>query len=197
MKSDIILAGVGGQGILSIAAVIGYAALNKNLYLKQAEVHGMSQRGGAVQSNLRISDEEIASDLIPVGKADLILSVEPMESLRYLPWLSENGWLVTNSKPFKNIPDYPQIDSVFREIKKVSNHIIIDADEIASEMKSRKSSNMVVLGAAIPFLPLDWDDYVVGINKLFSRKGKEVVNKNIEALKAGKDFSEQITSVSL
>ena len=197
MKSDIILAGVGGQGILSIAAVIGYAALNKNLYLKQAEVHGMSQRGGAVQSNLRISDEEIASDLIPVGKADLILSVEPMESLRYLPWLSENGWLVTNSKPFKNIPDYPQIDSVFREIKKVSNHIIIDADEIASEMKSRKSSNMVVLGAAIPFLPLDWDDYVVGINKLFSRKGKEVVNKNIEALKAGKDFSEQIKSLSL
>ena len=193
MKSDIILAGVGGQGILSIAAVIGFAAVNKNLFLKQAEVHGMSQRGGAVQSNLRISDEEIASDLIPGGEADLILSVEPMESLRYLPWLSENGWLVTNSKPFKNIPDYPQIDSVYREIKKVSNHIIIDAAEIASNIKSPRSSNMIVLGAAIPFLPLDWDDYVVGINKLFGRKGGEVVNINIEALKAGKDFSEQIT----
>ena len=192
MKSDIILAGVGGQGILSIAAVIGYAALNKKLILKQAEVHGMSQRGGAVQSNLRISDEEISSDLIQSGRADLILSVEPMESLRYLPWLSEKGWLVTNSKPYNNIPDYPDIDSVYSEIKKLPNHIIIDADGIASEMKSRKSSNMVVLGAAIPFLPFDWEDYEFGINKLFGRKGEEIVRTNLDALKAGMEFCKTI-----
>lgn len=192
MKSDIILAGVGGQGILSIAAVIGYAALNRSLNLKQAEVHGMSQRGGAVQSNLRISDEEISSDLIQSGMADLILSVEPMESLRYLPWLSENGWLVTNSKPYNNIPDYPDIDSVYNEIKKLPNHIIIDADGIASEIKSRKSSNIVVLGAAIPFLPFEWDDYEFGIKKLFGRKGEEVVRTNLEALKAGMEFCKTI-----
>ncbi|MCD4681496.1 MAG: 2-oxoacid:acceptor oxidoreductase family protein, partial [Bacteroidales bacterium] len=105
MKKDIILAGVGGQGILSIAAIIGYAAVNTGLFLKQAEVHGMSQRGGDVQSNLRLSDKEIASDLIPKGKADLIISVEPMESLRYLPWLSTEGWLITNTNPYINIPN--------------------------------------------------------------------------------------------
>ena len=88
------MSGVGGQGILSIAAAIGEAALKEGLYMKQAEVHGMSQRGGDVQSNLRLSDQPIASDLIPLGHADLIISLEPMESLRYLPYLSkEVGWL--------------------------------------------------------------------------------------------------------
>ena len=103
MKCDIVLAGVGGQGILSIATVLGYAALENNLYLKQAETHGMSQRGGAVQSYLRLSDKPIFSDLIPLGKADLILSVEPMESLRYLPYLSPEGYIVTNTVPYTNI----------------------------------------------------------------------------------------------
>ena len=88
MKTDIILCGVGGQGILSIATVLGQAATASGLYLKQAEVHGMSQRGGDVQSNLRLSTERIWSDLIPKGQADLIISMEPMEALRYLPYLS-------------------------------------------------------------------------------------------------------------
>ena len=98
MKTDMILSGVGGQGILSIAAVVGEAAVNEGLYMKQAEVHGMSQRGGDVQSNLRLSDQPIASDLIPKGQADLIVSLEPMEALRYLPYLKKDGWLVTNSQ---------------------------------------------------------------------------------------------------
>ena len=85
MKTDIILCGVGGQGILSIATIIGEAAMKENLYIKQAEVHGMSQRGGDVQSNLRISSEPIHSDLIALGGADVIISMEPMEALRYLP----------------------------------------------------------------------------------------------------------------
>lgn len=122
MKSDIILSGVGGQGILSIAAVVGMAALENHLYLKQAEVHGMSQRGGAVQSHLRISEREIASDLIPEGRADIIISVEPMESLRYLPWLSESGWLVTNTTPFVNITDYPDMKELLAEIENFPSH---------------------------------------------------------------------------
>ncbi|MCX6284512.1 MAG: 2-oxoacid:acceptor oxidoreductase family protein, partial [Bacteroidetes bacterium] len=110
MKKDIILAGVGGQGIISIASIIGYAALQEKMFLKQSEVHGMSQRGGDVMSNLRISHTEIASDLIPFGQADLIISVEPLESLRYLEYLSpETGWLVTNTTPFNNIPNYPDL----------------------------------------------------------------------------------------
>ncbi len=190
MKSDIILAGVGGQGILSIAAVVGYAAVNKKLFLKQSEVHGMSVRGGAVQSNLRLSDKEIYSDVISIGKANLIISVEPMEALRYLPWLSKDGWLVTNSKPFSNISDYPEIDQVYDNIKSVSNNIIIDAASMASQIKSPRSSNMIVLGAAIPFLPFEWEDFETGINQLFGSKGKELVDKNLEALRLGKEFAE-------
>src|SRR5512133_3011735 len=124
MKNDIIISGVGGQGILSIAAVIGLAAVENGLFLKQSEVHGMSQRGGDVQSHFRLADKPVASDLIPYGTADLIISVEPMESLRYLPWLSSNGWVVTNSIPFINIPDYPPVEEIINEIKKVRNHII-------------------------------------------------------------------------
>ena len=132
MKLDIILAGVGGQGILSIATVIGYAAVESGLSLKQAEVHGMSQRGGDVQSHLRISDKTIYSDLVPEGAADIILSVEPMESLRYIPYLSPEGWLVTNTTPYKNIANYPDLDAVLKEVDKVPQHVAIDADGTAS-----------------------------------------------------------------
>ncbi|MDT3695756.1 MAG: indolepyruvate oxidoreductase subunit beta [Ignavibacterium sp.] len=189
MKSDIILSGVGGQGILSIAAVVGMAALENQLYLKQAEVHGMSQRGGAVQSHLRISEREIASDLIPQGSADIIISVEPMESLRYLPWLSENGWLVTNSTPFVNIPDYPDLNELLAEIEKLPKKIVLNADEIARQIKSPRSSNMVILGAASPFIDIPYQSLENGIRKIFERKGEKVVQLNIDALNAGRDFS--------
>lgn len=189
MKSDIVLAGVGGQGILSIAAVVGMAALENHLYLKQAEVHGMSQRGGAVQSHLRISENEIASDLIPLGKADLIISVEPMESLRYLPWLSENGWLVTNTTPFVNITDYPDMKDILAEIEKLPHHIAINADEIARQVKSPRSSNIVMLGASSPFLDIPYESLENGIGKIFGKKGEKVVQLNIDALKAGREFA--------
>ena len=146
MKTDIILSGVGGQGILSIAAVIGEAALKEGLYMKQAEVHGMSQRGGDVQSNLRLSDEPIASDLIPKGHADLIISLEPMESLRYLPYLKKEGWLVTNSRPFVNIPNYPEIEKVNAELDKLPHKVVLDVEEIAKEAGSVRAANNVMLG---------------------------------------------------
>lgn len=191
MKADIILAGVGGQGILSIAAGIGLAAVKSNLYIKQSEVHGMSQRGGDVQSHLRISDKPISSDLIPQGQADLILSVEPMESLRYLPFLSKKGWLVTNTIPFENIPDYPAIDQIMGEVKKVPNHIALDADAIAKDIGSAKSSNIVMLGAASPFIDIPFEKLQEGIRELFGRKGDEVVEANLKALKAGREYTEK------
>ncbi|MBL7905072.1 MAG: indolepyruvate oxidoreductase subunit beta [Bacteroidales bacterium] len=187
MKKDIILAGVGGQGILSIAATIGTAALNAGLHLKQAEVHGMSQRGGDVQSNLRISDREIASDLIPFGKADMIISVEPMESLRYLPMLSPEGWLVTNTKPYINIRNYPEMEKLMAEIQLQPRHIALDADEIARQLGSPKSANMVILGAASPFLGIDYQQLKDAISRIFSKKGEEVVKVNLDALQAGRD----------
>jgi len=184
MKTDIILSGVGGQGILSIAAVIGEAALSNNLYMKQAEVHGMSQRGGDVQSNLRISDQPINSDLIPLKSADLILSLEPMEALRYLPYLSENGWIVTSSISFKNIPNYPQEADVINEIKKVKNHVLIDVEALAKEAGSLRTSNIVLLGAALPYLGLPEQYIEDAIRSIFARKGEEIVELNLKALRA-------------
>jgi indolepyruvate ferredoxin oxidoreductase beta subunit len=190
MKTDIILAGVGGQGILSIASVIGMAALHDNLFLKQAEVHGMSQRGGAVQSHLRISDTMIASDLIPMGRADLILSVEPMESLRYVPWLSKEAWLVTNAEIFRNIENYPDISSIFEEIGKIKNHVIVNADKIAREIGSLRSSNIVMLGAASKYIPIPVENFYIGIRKIFGKKGEDLVNINIKAFDEGRLASE-------
>ena len=184
MKKDIILAGVGGQGILSIASCIGIAAVEENLYLKQAEVHGMSQRGGDVQSHLRLSSNEIASDLIPEGKADMIISVEPMEALRYLPMLSKNGVIITASEPFINIDNYPEVEKVYEELEK-HNAIIVDADTIAKECGNIRAANMVIFGAAVPSLEIDMQTIENSIRKQFGSKGEEVVELNLKAVKAG------------
>lgn len=186
MKRDIILAGVGGQGILSIATVIGEAALKEGLYLKQAEVHGMSQRGGDVQSNLRLSSEPIYSDLIAKGGADIIISLEPMEALRYLPYLKPDGWIVSSCKPFVNIPNYPDIEQVLEHIKAVKNHVLLDVEVLAKEAGAPlQAANMVLLGAAIPMLGIDHDKIVAGVERIFARKGEAIVAANIAAIEAG------------
>lgn len=190
MKQDIILAGVGGQGIVSIATVIGYVAVSSGLYLKQSEVHGMSQRGGDVSSNLRISDKEVYSDLIPFGKADMIISVEPMESLRYLPYLSPEGWLITNTQPYKNITNYPEKEALTAELNKLPRFKALDADQIAKDLGSPRSANMVVLGAASPYMDIEYSKLEDAIRFIFGKKGEKVVEDNLKALKAGRDFSE-------
>lgn len=191
MKTDIILAGVGGQGILSIASILGDAALRENLFLKQAETHGMSQRGGAVVSHLRISDKAIAADLIPKGSADLILSVEPMEALRYLPFLAKHAYVVTNITPVLNVPNYPNIDEVLSEIKRQPRYVAVDADKIAAEIGNKRASNMVMLGAAAPFVHIDAEKIEAGIERIFANKGREVVDLNKRAFQAGMQFALQ------
>jgi indolepyruvate ferredoxin oxidoreductase beta subunit len=192
MKKDIIISGVGGQGILSISAIIGMAALESGLNLKQSEVHGMSQRGGDVQANLRISSDTIYSDLISHKRADLILSVEPMEALRYIPYLSPDGWIVTNITPYKNIPDYPDEESLFRELEKYKNHVLVNADKIAKECGTARAGNIVMLGAAAPFLDIKYEMLEHGIKKIFGRKGKDIVNINLKAFKAGVEISQSV-----
>lgn len=192
MKKDIILSGVGGQGILSIATVIGQAALKEGLYMKQAEVHGMSQRGGDVQSNLRISDEPIASDLIPTGQCDLIISLEPMEGLRYLPYLSKDGWLVTNDTPFINIPNYPAEDAVMAEINKLPHKVILNVDKVAKEIGTARVANIVLLGATTPFLGIAYEKIEESIRDIFARKGEEIVAMNLKALQAGREIAENL-----
>ena len=189
MKTDIILSGVGGQGILSIATIIGEAATRTGLALKQAEVHGMSQRGGDVQSNLRLSDTPIASDLIALGTADMIISLEPMEALRYLPYLSKDGWIITSSAPFKNIPNYPDEQALADELKAQPHLVSLDVEGLAKENQMPKSANVILLGAAASFLKiLDSVTLRESVGRIFASKGEEVVNMNYRAFDIGHEY---------
>ncbi len=186
MKQDVILAGVGGQGILSIAFVIDNAALRDGLSFKQAEVHGMAQRGGAVTSHLRLSDERIWSDLIPRGEADLILSVEPLEALRYLEMLSPSGRVVTSATPYRNIADYPDLEGVLSEIRKVKGAIVVDSEALARQAGTPRAQNMVMLGAASPMLALKEESLKHFVEALFAPRGSAVVDANLKAFDLGR-----------
>ncbi len=179
MKRDIILAGVGGQGLLSIAAVIAQAAMQAGLYLKQAEVHGMAQRGGVVQSHVRICDSPIHSDLIRSGCADLILATEPMEALRYLPFLSKEGMVVSNLVPLKNIDNYPPEALVLACLEKLEHRLLIDAVALAEQAGSIRCTNMVLLGAATSYLGLSEEHLRGAIASVFSGKGTTVIETNL------------------
>ena len=186
MKKDIILCGVGGQGILSIATIIGEAATKAGLYLKQAEVHGMSQRGGDVQSNLRLSTDPIWSDLIPEGKADVVISMEPMESLRYLPYLAQTGTIVTSSKPFINIPNYPDETILQAELDTFPSVVKLDIDSVAKEAGNPRGANMVLLGMAAPYIEiLSVEQLRNAISIIFARKGEAIVESNLKAFDMG------------
>lgn len=187
MKTDIVLAGVGGQGILSIATILANAALAENLHIKQAEVHGMSQRGGDVHSMLRLSSDPIASDLIRRGTADLVVSLEPMEALRYVPSLSKKGWIVTNTVPFLNIEKYPEMETVMTDLERHGNVVAFDVDTVAKEVASPRTSNMVLLGAASPFIELDADAIERAIATVFGPKGDAIVEMNVKAFRAGRE----------
>lgn len=193
MKTDIILAGVGGQGILSIATILGTAALREGLYLKQAEVHGMSQRGGDVMSCLRLSSDPIASDLIPMGGADIIVSLEPMEALRYVQWLSPQGWIVTNTVPFVNIPNYPEMDAVMAALESRDNVISFDMDTTAKEVATPRASNMVLLGAASLLCGIETEKIEEGIRTVFGAKGEKIVESNLAAFRAGLQRAREIS----
>ena len=183
MEFNIILSGVGGQGILTIAYMLDNASVANSYHFKQAEAHGMAQRGGAIQTHLRISDKPIFSDLIPQARADLIISVEPLEVNRYLSYLKKDGTVVSSSTPVKNIPNYPDEGELIRRLLSLPNVVLLDADKIARQAGSSRSQNMVMLGAATPFLPFKFVPYFV--QEAFSDKGDRVVETNIRALTMG------------
>lgn len=185
MKTDIILSGVGGQGILTIAFVLDNAALSRGLHFKQAEVHGMSQRGGAVYSYLRIADRPIWSDLVPEGQGDMILSVEPLEVQRYLHYLSREGVVISNTAPHRNIPDYPEEAAVLSALLDLPRCVLVDAAAIAAAGRQPKAQNMAMVGAATPFLPFDLADYEPFVRRLFEAKGEALVQGNLAVLRMG------------
>lgn len=188
---NITVAGLGGQGVLTVTDIIAEVMFRAGFDVKKSEVHGMSQRGGDVQSNLRISDRPIASDLIPTGKCDIILSLEPMEALRYLPYLSPEGWLITNETPFINIPNYPSTESIQAELDKLPHKITLNVNEVARQTGSPRVANIVLLGATIPLLGISYETVQESIREIFQRKGEEIVALNLKALAAGKEIAEK------
>jgi indolepyruvate ferredoxin oxidoreductase, beta subunit len=186
MTCDIILAGVGGQGVLSIAAIIAGAATDSGYQVRQSEVHGMAQRGGAVSAHLRISDALIACDLIPSGGADMILSMEPVESLRYLSFLKPNGVIVTAAEAFVNIPDYPELAPLLKAIGNLRGSKILAAADLAKKAGSPRAVNMVMVGAASSFIPVASDKMEARIAKLFAAKEASLVEINLKAFAAGR-----------
>ena len=186
MEKNIILAGVGGQGILSIAFVIDNAALDAGFEFKQAEVHGMAQRGGAVQSNLRYGDSKIWSDIIPTGRADMVLSVEPLEVMRYRHYLQPGGWVVTSTTPYVNIPDYPETDSLLADLAELENIIMVDTAHFARAAGNLRAQNMVTVGAASPLLDFEEDRLLAFVEMLFARKGEKMVDVNQRAFRFGR-----------
>jgi len=187
MKYDVILAGVGGQGVLSVASIIARAALDEGLEVRQSEVHGMAQRGGAVLAHLRIADGKIAGDLVPKGGADLIISMEPLESLRYLSWLKTTGALVTAAEPYININNYPDITEVKSAIKSLKFYRLVEASSLAKEAGLAKAVNTVMVGAASFFLPIKPQSLEKTIAAVFSKKDEKAVSANAKAFKLGQD----------
>lgn len=186
MKIDLVIAGVGGQGILSIAAILARAALNQGWRMKQSEIHGMAQRGGGVRSHLRLADHPISSDVIPYGQADMILSVEPMEALRYLPYLKADGWVVSNTDPVINITNYPDVPAILEAIRAVPNHFLLDAPALAREHGSARAMNVAMLGAAAPFLHIPDEAVEAAITAQFESKGGKIVDLNLAVFRAAR-----------
>jgi indolepyruvate ferredoxin oxidoreductase beta subunit len=186
MKYDVILAGVGGQGVLSMATAIALGAMKDGLHVRQSEVHGMAQRGGAVQAHLRLSDAVIYGDLVGRASAHLILAMEPLEALRYLSYLRPDGVVVTAAEPLKNIASYPEMEALYVEIRRLPNHRLIEAAALAAKAGATRATNMVMVGAASEFLPIRESSLLVAIDELFARKGESVVAANRAAFASGR-----------
>jgi len=187
VKTDVVLAGVGGQGVLSIAAILAEAARREGLRVKQGEIHGMSQRGGAVFASVRLSDGRIDSDLISHGSAQLLLGLEPLEALRSVEYLATDGILVTSADPMENIPNYPQLDVIHQRIGEVTGSILVQAGALAMEAGSPRAANVVMAGAVSMFLPLRGETVADCVADGFARKGEWVVEINMRAFTAGRD----------
>jgi indolepyruvate ferredoxin oxidoreductase beta subunit len=185
MKRDLILAGVGGQGLLALAAVIGEAARSRGFHVKQAEVHGMAQRGGVVQSHLRYADRPVHSPLVSEGTADLVLALEPMEALRYLPFLGPEGVVIANASPFVNIPNYPDEASIRAEIEALPRAHLVDTVALAAEAGSAQATNMVMLGAGSSYLELGEDALIGAIRTFFAGKSQGIIETNLRAFRLG------------
>lgn len=187
MTRDVILAGVGGQGVLSLASILAQAALREGLQAKQSEVHGMAQRGGDVSAHLRLSDRPIRSALVSESRADLVLSMEPVEALRWSRWLSSAGAIVSATEPVRNVPDYPALDEVLALLRARPGTVLVDAVALARRAGNAKAANAVLVGAASPWLPVGAATIEEILREAFATKGEAVVEANVLAFRFGRE----------
>lgn len=187
MRYDILLAGVGGQGVLTAAALIAGAAVREGHVVKQSEVHGMAQRGGSVSAHLRIADEPIWSDLIPRGRAHLLVSAEPLEALRYLEHLAPDGAVVSDSEPVHNIPVYPDLDRLRGALLSRGRVVLVDAGRLAREAGLPQAQAVVLTGAAAAFLPLRPEAIEEQLRAVFELRSPRVLEANLRAFRAGRE----------
>jgi len=183
MKSDILIVGVGGQGIILTSDIISKAALKDGFNVKKAETHGMAQRGGSVITHVRISNSDIYSPLIPKGKVDVLIGFEPMEALRYMGYINrknENSIMIVNRNPIE-IENYPDINEIISEIKRHRNSIILNALELANKAGNVLTQNIVMLGAASRYLPIDRDT----LKETIKENVKRAINENLKAFELG------------
>lgn len=189
-NTDILIVGVGGQGVLLASEIISEVAMRTGYDVKKSEVHGMSQRGGVVSSHVKIG-EKVYSPTIAQGQADILMAFEQAEGLRALPWMSKDGYaivsqtrlvpaIVTSSKEF-SYPDDPIADMR----KKAENVIAVPADKMAGELGNPRLVNTILLGVAsnhLPFTVEDWTDVMkskikakfVEVNLVAFQQGREI-----------------------
>ena len=188
MKKSILLAGVGGQGVITAANIIANAALIEGYNVITSELHGMAQRGGDVKCAVRIGN--VYSPIIPPQTADAIISLEPMEALRNLNVVSKNGIVITDINPIYppltsiGIGKYPSLDNIFERIEKHCRLIKINADELAKKAGSILTKNIVMIGSfhALGIFPLKKESIIQSISQNIK---KDYVDINIKAFEIG------------
>jgi indolepyruvate ferredoxin oxidoreductase beta subunit len=181
----VVVAGVGGQGVISVAQLILLSAWRSGFQALQSEIHGMSQRGGAVNSHVVFGRQPVSSPMVMDGSGSLLIAMEPLEALRHLSLLRPDAALVVSANPVRNIDDYPDEEKVRGELEKVTGVTAIDTAAHAARLRHRQAPGMILLGAAsrhLPFGPETWNEVIA---EYFDQKGGAVVDKNREAFALG------------
>jgi indolepyruvate ferredoxin oxidoreductase beta subunit len=191
----IVLSGVGGQGVLSLAQILLEALRRSGLQALQSEIHGMSQRGGSVHAQDCFSSLPLTSPIIEEGRADLLIALEPLEALRYVSMLAIHGHLVVSEEPQVNMEGYPPLDDVYAALKAVPGAPLVDTEDLARRLNHRQAGGMVLLGMASKFLPVAASVWREVISQRFESKGPRVTEKNLEAFEVGRGLIQEPVGV--
>ncbi|WP_456467889.1 indolepyruvate ferredoxin oxidoreductase subunit beta [Archaeoglobus sp.] len=196
MKLNVVIVGVGGQGALTTSGILARAAMKAGLNVITAETHGMAQRGGSVEVHVRIGD--VKAPLIPEGKADVMIALEPSEALRYSKFLNSKSIVILNTK--KIIPPsvtagtgtYPELDEILTELRKITPRVIaVNASEIAEKAGNILATNVVVIGMLLGYFPMPFKIEHVEevIREVMPDK---IVDLNLRALKMGYESTKSV-----